>query len=222
MKFGWRQFARLDDFVAAACANELGLGTPYREQAAPLTGNKSGCAAGPGQEVFCSLVSFVKTLPKPVQVDGPEVEQGRAVFANVGCAICHVPNMGGVKGVFSDFLLYTLEDPQPHGSGRGDYTQPPAELNLASRSDDDPKPAEWKTPALWGVADSAPYLHDGSARSLKEAILRHRGDATLVLKRFEEASPAEQGALLAFLGSLKAPPDAPQLRDPSITRLVKR
>lgn len=222
-KFGWKgQFARLDDFVAAACANELGLGTPHKEQAVPLTGNKSDVQPDLDKKQFRSLVSFVKTLPKPVQVDGPEVEQGKAVFENVGCAICHVPNMGGVKGVYSDFLLYTLEDPQPHGSGRGDYTQPPAELNLASRSDDDPKPAEWKTPALWGVADSAPYLHDGSARSLKEAILRHRGDATLVLKRFEEASPAEQGALLAFLGSLKAPPDAPQLRDTNITRLVKR
>ena len=36
-KFGWKaQFANLDEFVAAACANELGLGTPTTEQAKPL------------------------------------------------------------------------------------------------------------------------------------------------------------------------------------------
>src|SRR5262249_6293582 len=36
-KFGWKaQFAKLDDFVAQACANELGLGTPSVEQAKPL------------------------------------------------------------------------------------------------------------------------------------------------------------------------------------------
>src|SRR5205085_2522333 len=36
-KFGWKaQFATLEEFVAAACANELGLGTPLTEQAKPF------------------------------------------------------------------------------------------------------------------------------------------------------------------------------------------
>ena len=36
-KFGWKaQFATLEEFVAAACANELGLGNPLMEQAKPL------------------------------------------------------------------------------------------------------------------------------------------------------------------------------------------
>lgn len=221
-KFGWKgQFARLEDFVAAACANELGLGTPNREQAVALTGNKADVAPDLDKYQFRSLVSFVKTLPKPVQIDAPEAEQGREVFTAVGCAVCHVPNMGGVKGVYSDFLLYTLDDPVPHG-GRDDYSKPPIQLNLPSRSDEEPKLSEWKTPALWGVADSAPYLHDGSAATLKEAIIRHRGDAKIVTKKFEESSQSDQTALLAFLGSLKAPPTAPQLRDPSITKLAKR
>ena len=181
-KFGWKgQFSRLEDFVAAACANELGLGTLHTEQAKPLAGNASASAPDLDRKQFRSLVSFVKTLPKPIQVDGPEVEQGRAAFTEIGCATCHVPNMGGVKGVYSDFLLYTLEDPQPRGGSRGDYNEPPPELNLATRPEGDPKPAEWKTPTLWGVADSAPYLHDGSAATLREAILRHRGDAKIVL-----------------------------------------
>jgi len=221
-KFGWKgQFARLEDFVAAACANELGLGTPRTEQAKPLTNPKSSAEPDLDRKQFRSLVSFVKTLPKPVEAGNAEASHGKELFATVGCAVCHVPNMGGVKGVYSDFLLYTLEDPPPQG-GRGDYSVPPPSLNLPARPDEDPKPAEWKTPALWGVADSAPYMHDGSAATLRDAIVKHRGDAKGVTKKFEELAPQDQAALLAFLGTLKAPPNAPQLRDATITRLVKK
>src|SRR5262249_52748851 len=61
-KFGWKaQFATLKEFVAAACANELGLGTPMSEQAKPLTGPDR--AAGPDldKKQFRALVAFVKT-----------------------------------------------------------------------------------------------------------------------------------------------------------------
>ena len=36
----------------------------------------------------------------------------------------------------------------------------------------------WFTTArLWGVADSAPYLHDGRATTLADAIRMHGGEA---------------------------------------------
>jgi cytochrome c peroxidase len=131
--------------------------------------------------------------------------------------------MGGVKGVYSDFLLYALEDPPPPGSGGGEYNSGPSPLlNLAQRPDDEPKPNEWKTPALWGVADSAPYMHDGSAATLRDAIAAHGGDAKSVREKYKALNPGDQAALVAFLGTLKAPPDAPQLRDPSITKLSRK
>ena len=68
-KFGWKgQFANLDEFVAAACANELGLGTPMTEQAKPLAA--PGSSGGPDldKKQFRALVAFVKTLPKPVEI----------------------------------------------------------------------------------------------------------------------------------------------------------
>ena len=220
-KFGWKaQFARLDEFVGAACANELGLGTPATEQAKPLTGPERPAQPDLDKKQFRALVSFVKTLSKPVEVEGDTV-RGKELFATVGCAVCHVPNLGGVNGVYTDFLLYTVEDPPLPGSRNG-YSEPPIQLQLPPRPDEDPKPSEWKTPALWGVADSAPYLHDGSAPTLRDAILRHRGDAKGVTKKFEELNREDQSALIAFLGTLKAPPDAPRLRDPSITRLAKK
>ncbi|HEV3122813.1 MAG TPA: di-heme oxidoredictase family protein, partial [Isosphaeraceae bacterium] len=169
-KFGWKaQFATLEEFVAAACANEIGLGNPRMEQAKPLV-----LAAYPkvkpdldsGQ--FRSLVAYVDTLPRPAQVlpasisGRDEAERGKALFGQIGCAECHTPDVGGVEGVYSDFLLHRLEDPR-QGNGGG-YR--PAEIQEVPLPEDHPLPEEWKTPPLWGVASSAPYFHDGKASTL--------------------------------------------------------
>lgn len=224
-KFGWKgQFATLNEFVAAACSNELGLGVPGTPQAKPIGAPDRGeVEPDLTREQFRALTSFVKTLPKPVEV-GTET-RGKEVFREVGCAICHVPDMGSVRGVYSDFLLYTLEDPIPPGGGGGgggNYSEPPPQLQLPPRPDHEPKPSEWKTPPLWGVADSAPYMHDGSAPTLLAAIKHHRGDAKRVTEKFEGLNPADKAALMSFLGSLKAPPTAVPLRDPSVTKLARK
>jgi mono/diheme cytochrome c family protein len=226
-KFGWKaQFATLSEFVAAACANELGLGTPDMEQAKPLNGSNRNSRPDLDRKQFRSLVAFVKTLPKPVETlpeNSSEREaaiHGKELFTSVGCAVCHVPNMGGVKGVYTDFLMYTLED--AGGAGGGDpYGEPPPEFKLAPRPENEPKPSEWKTPALWGVADSAPYMHDGSAPTLQAAIYRHGGDAKSVREAYSHLKPDEQAAIIAFLNTLKAPPNATPLQDLSVTSIEK-
>lgn len=231
-RFGWKaQFASLSDFVAAACANELGLGTPDVPQAKPLGYAMADVAPDLDRKQVRALVSFVKTLSRPVEAT-PETTseqvlaiRGKEVFASMGCATCHVPDMGGVEGVYSDFLLYSIDDPNPPpGSpGSGGYgPEPPPQLNLPLRPESDPKPSEWRTPPLWGVADSAPYLHDGSAPTLKDAVLRHHGDARIAMERFKVAGGEDQAALIAFLKTLKAPPTALPLKDPNATRLARK
>jgi CxxC motif-containing protein (DUF1111 family) len=64
---------------------------------------------------------------------------------------------------------------------------------------------EWRTPPLWGVRDSAPYLHDGRAKSLEQAIAFHGGEAQLSANRFYRLQPEERAQVLAFLRSLVAP-----------------
>jgi CxxC motif-containing protein (DUF1111 family) len=221
-KFGWKaQFATLEEFVAAACANELGLGTPTTEQAKPHGVSSPASAPDLDKKQFRSLVAFVKTLPKPVEA-GSE-PGGKHLFHTTGCAVCHVPDMGGVKSIYTDFLLYNLEDPPPPGSSGSEYAVGPSPLlGLPDRPDGDPKPGEWKTPALWGVADSAPYLHDGSAPTLRDAILKHGGDARSVREKFKALRAEDQAALLAFLGTLKAPSDAPPLKNPAVTKLDRK
>jgi mono/diheme cytochrome c family protein len=216
-KFGWKaQFATLEEFVAAACANELGLGTPLTEQAKPI-GRPDYPAAEPDLDKgqFKALVAFVDTLPRPVEAAPAESKErdraarGKEVFAAVGCAACHTPDVGGVAGVYSDFLLHEITDPTPNGRSSYGPDVPP-DLPVP---EDHPKSDEWRTPPLWGVADSAPYMHNGSARTLRDAVLRHGGDAKAVTEAYKKLPKDDQEALVAFLRTLKAPPDAPPVGD---------
>lgn len=55
------------------------------------------------------------------------------------------------------------------------------------------------TENLWGVGSTAPYLHDGRATTLTEAILAHGGEAAGASARFRAASEASVSDLLDFL-----------------------
>lgn len=206
-KFGWKgQFATLEEFVATACAVEVGLSNPFRKQDLPHE-HRPDVDVMPDMtpRQLQSLVTFCAMLDAPRRVlptnpaERAIVERGEELFTSVGCADCHTPNMGGAKGVYSDFCLHRLVDPEEEtGYGRT------PEIPLPK---DAPAPDEWKTPPLWGVADTAPYLHDGSAPTLEAAIEAHRGDARHVLTRYREKLRAEdRAAIVAFLRSLRTPP----------------
>ena len=62
--------------------------------------------------------------------------------------------------------------------------------------------ATFMTRGLWGVGSSAPYMHDGRATTLTEAILEHGGEAQASRNAFAGLSRIEQRALIAFLNNL--------------------
>lgn len=66
------------------------------------------------------------------------------------------------------------------------------------------------TMKLWGVADSAPYLHDGRALTLFEAVALHGGEAQEVRDSFLSLSENGQNAIMSYLGTLKHPEDPNQ------------
>ncbi|QDT07679.1 Cytochrome c [Rubripirellula lacrimiformis] len=70
---------------------------------------------------------------------------------------------------------------------------------------------EWRTPPLWGVRDSAPYMHDGRAQTLLESIAMHGGESAGTRDRFLQLPLSDRHAILAFLNTLAAPPNAPQM-----------
>ncbi len=67
---------------------------------------------------------------------------------------------------------------------------------------------EFLTRPLWGVADTAPWMHDGRALTLTEAILMHGGEdseAYESILKFEKISDDDKLALRTFLSSLRLP-----------------
>lgn len=58
------------------------------------------------------------------------------------------------------------------------------------------------TKELWGVGSTGPYLHDGRATTITEAILEHGGDARRSRDRFTRLSLSRQQDLIAFLENL--------------------
>jgi CxxC motif-containing protein (DUF1111 family) len=121
--------------------------------------------------------------------------QGRNVFNRVGCQQCHTPTMmTGASPVaalnfkpvnlYSDLLLHdmgVLGDGIVQGSAG---------------------PREMKTPPLWGVRASAPYLHNGRAPDLNTAIRAHDGEARIIRDRYNALTSVQRQQLLDFLNSL--------------------
>ncbi|MEL6346867.1 MAG: di-heme oxidoredictase family protein [Myxococcota bacterium] len=202
-RLGWKgDIGRVDAFVREACSNELGLTVPDATQAEP-----------PGLDMSASelraLTRYVQTLPAP-QRDGEHLI-GRAAFEQLGCAGCHMERLGPVSGLYSDLLLHDMGD-ELDGAG-GSYGARREDVMVLGEGTGPAGSREWRTPPLWGVADTAPYLHDGRAATLVDAIQHHGGEAYAARMAWHNATPEVQGAVLVFLNGLRAPVAAPP--DPS-------
>ena len=191
-------------------------------------GNSFGGGTNPNldlTEAQCkSLTAFVASLPAPHQARklalplAKEVARGGKLFEKVGCAVCHVPDMKPAFGIYSDLLLHDmgprLSDsltaiPEINGKTAPGFTG----INGYYGSEALPQIAkittnvmqEWRTPPLWGVADSAPYMHDGRAQTLDEAILWHGGEARGSLRKYKRLGKFDRRRVVMFLESLVAP-----------------
>ena len=148
---------------------------------------------------------YVRTLAVPARrnVTLPEVKQGKALFAQIGCAACHKPvvqtgvnlNISALNNQriqpYTDLLVHDL------GTGLSD-----------NRPDFLAEGNEWRTAPLWGIGlfektNGTPFfLHDGRARSIEEAILWHGGEAEKGKNAFVQLSKSERNAVIRFLKSL--------------------
>lgn len=72
---------------------------------------------------------------------------------------------------------------------------------------------EWRTAPLWGLRDSAPYMHDGRAATIDEAIRIHDGESKRSRQRYEALEQNDRNALLSFLGTLGGPANVKQTGD---------
>jgi len=227
-RFGWKaQTASLRDFTFQACANELGLEVPGVSQAPPPW--NPGYKA-PGLDLTqaqCNaLVQFVASMPPPgrkvpeTKQHAAEIADGEKLFMRMGCAVCHQPRLGDVEGIYSDLLLHDmgprLADSGQYGGsnviagdGPSDQVDPLPEVTgseLEGRVKKTPKfgagPREWRTPPLWGLRHSAPYLHDGRAHTISTAIALHGGEGDDSASEFLRLSLRERQQVELYLRSL--------------------
>jgi CxxC motif-containing protein (DUF1111 family) len=175
-RFGWQStVCDIGMFVEGALNNELGIETKPRSR----------------REISKSdvldLAAYVRGLPPP---QTPPSHEGADLFERALCAKCHRPVSGVATVADHSVQVRAYTDLLVHEMGNGRH-----EGDQDSRT-------EFRTPPLWGNASTGPpYLHDGSAASLEDAILHHAGEAADSRRRFSTLNRAEKLQLLQFVST---------------------
>jgi CxxC motif-containing protein (DUF1111 family) len=144
------------------------------------------------------LIAFTTFLAAPIPKPFDDAaRRGEALFESLGCVKCHIPSLPSSRGpvnAFTDLLLHEMGPELADGISLG----VPQPSNLS-----DPTPhLEFRTQPLWGVSHSGPWLHDGRAETLMEAITMHGGEAAAIRDAFNALTPSEQADVITFLEHL--------------------
>jgi CxxC motif-containing protein (DUF1111 family) len=202
-RYGWKAGApHLEDQIADAFAIDLGLSSAERPfPFGDCTEREPDCLGAPTGEsarsdyheitaemigmIAAFVASFAPERHIEDDIDGPRL------FAETGCAACHVPSLpstdGGEIAAYTDLLLHDMGESLDDGVG---------ERGAVS--------AEWRTAPLIGMAetDGRRYLHDGRAPTIDLAIRAHGGEAEASRALYVALGEAERDALLDFVGGL--------------------
>jgi len=148
-----------------------------------------------------------------------DFQRGRREFHDLGCAGCHTPMLvlespvlvvDGLPPIdlardmrrpglrwdpaLGGYPVWLFSDLKRHDMGRANAARH-VQRGVAAQ--------EYVTPRLWGIADSAPYLHDGRAPSFDYAIAGHDGEGAGARAAFEALPMEGKGALRVYLMSLR-------------------
>jgi CxxC motif-containing protein (DUF1111 family) len=216
-RFGWKdQHASLVSMVADDLLNNIGITSPIQPTENTSNGQSVSGFDGKsdpevGMTVVDALATFIRSTKAPPRdaalAATPDAIAGEQLFASVGCATCHVSTIvtapagtminGGTFQVppalgnktihpFSDFLL--------HDVGAGDGIVENGGQTTRNKV---------RTAPLWGVRTRTRLMHDGSTRTLDDAIaFRHFGEAISAKNNYQALTPEEKNQLITFLRSL--------------------
>jgi CxxC motif-containing protein (DUF1111 family) len=214
-RFGWKdQHGSLLSFVADAYVNEMGVTNRLKPSdftsVCKTTMDPEDQPDANGLADIDHFAQFVRGTQAPprdaIIAATAGAQAGQAVFASVGCAICHVGSIatappgeainGGQFEVaaalgnrvihpYGDFLLHDI------GTGDGIVQTPPNDTAQKMR-----------TAPLWGLHVKSRYMHDLKSLTLQDAIARHKGEARGVIRQFNALTATQQQQLIAFLTSL--------------------
>ena len=224
-RFGWKaQNKSLEVFSGEAYNVEMGVTNelfPEERSAGPAACHPNPTPedrtnfAASGSGIPSDLVGFATFMrflapPAPSALGIPNnpsaasLANGRAVFSQIHCDMCHTPAMRTATSslspgldnqnaaLFSDLIVHHM------GSGLADRV-----------SQGSAGPDEFRTAPLWGVGQRLFFLHDGRATpangGLLTAIQAHAGngsEANGVINLFQQLRDQDKQDLLNFLRSL--------------------
>ena len=176
---------------------------------------------------FARFVRATKAPARDAQVAGTAAaKKGLELFERIGCETCHTENMttapAGTKingGAFTipdalgsvtfhpygDFLMHDV------GTGDGILQAIPEHYgkkvfqmmsDYLSKQDFESSRNKIRTAPLWGVRLRPRLMHDGASLTFRDAIVRHRGEASQVTLQFEKLTRKDQEVIIEFLKSL--------------------
>src|SRR5262245_58286366 len=224
-RFGWAaQHASLLSFSADAYRNEMGITSPLEPNDNTLLGDPVDDGVRDPEDAeepfgldVALFADFMRALSAPprllptAQKERKEIEEGFKVFKSIGCASCHVAELVTAnEGEYVNARAFRV--PKALGNKKfhpyGDFllhdigTGP----NIVREGLSQETKGWVRTAALWGVgtrqANGEPLLHDGSARTLEEAIQRHKNTAATEAENFRRLRELEKTRLMKFLRSL--------------------
>src|SRR5207247_1710051 len=167
-----------------------------------------------------------QALYVPILEAPGETRLGSELFDAIGCATCHVRTLvtaaagtalnGGTDTIppalgekafhpFGDFLLHNVGTgdgivmAMPEHYGPAVYKTVWKEFSIDSVGRTRNKV---RTAPLWGVRLRPRLMHDAASLTLRDAIVRHRGEASDVSNRFGRLTLSDQEAIIEFLKSL--------------------
>ena len=159
----------------------------------------------PDWQQFQMLMRFTDG-PAPDPNPSDSAKRGKTLFADIGCSLCHTPQMQTAPVMNSAVLqnrpVNSYTDLLVHHMGSklaDDISQGQA------------GPDEFRTTPLWGVGQRIFFMHDGRTSDLLRAIREHfspvssqypASEANGVVRKFNQLSPADKQAILDFLRSL--------------------
>jgi CxxC motif-containing protein (DUF1111 family) len=224
-RFGWKaQNKSLEIFSGEAYNVEMGVTNELfpNERANPPSNclfngtpedhtnfDQSGLAIASDTVGFTTFMRFLAPpLPSTSGIPGNpsagSVSNGKSLFGQVHCDVCHTPSLQTAASsftgaldrksaaLFSDLLVHNM------GSDLSDQISQGAA-----------GPAEFRTAPLWGVGQRVFFLHDGRARprngGLLAAIQSHSStgsEANNVISAFNDLTESQKQDLLNFLRSL--------------------
>jgi CxxC motif-containing protein (DUF1111 family) len=176
---------------------------------------------------FARFIRATKAPARDSQLaSSPVAIKGNGLFARIGCTTCHVETLitapagtkinGGtftIPAALGSMTFHPYGDFLMHDVGTGDgilqatrehYGNKVFQMmsDYLSKQDFESSRNKIRTAPLWGVRLRPRLMHDGASLTLRDAILRHHGEASHASEQFEKLKNEDQKALIEFLKSL--------------------